>query len=100
MLEGLVLMKLGHLKGSRVLPLGVAIVLVKLNSMIVILWNFIPILVAQCHAIRLELVLIDHPTEFFVSSCNVFKPLPAIKIKQVVLAGIDCTGDQVISSND
>jgi len=43
-LESLVLMKLGHLKGSGVLPLGFSIVLVKLNSTIVILGDFIAIL--------------------------------------------------------
>jgi len=45
-LESLVLMELGHLKGSGVLPLGVSIALVKLGGMVVILWDFIAVLVA------------------------------------------------------
>ncbi len=40
-LEGLVLVELGHLKGSRVLPLGVTIMLVKFNGMVVVAWNLV-----------------------------------------------------------
>ncbi len=47
-LEGLVLMKLGHLNGSRVLPLDIAIVIIKFNSMVVSPWDFIAILVVWC----------------------------------------------------
>ncbi len=79
--EGLVFMKLGHLKGSRVLPLSVAIVLVKFDSMVVILWTSCTILIAQCLAAGPELGLVNHPEKFLVSSGNAFKPLPSIKIK-------------------
>ncbi len=50
--------------------------------------------------LRLEFGLVDHSREFLVSPCNALKMLPAIKIKQVVLPGIDCTGDRIICSND
>jgi len=74
-------MELSHLKGSRVLPLGVAIVLVKLNSMVVILWDFIAILVAWCHAVGPELSLVNHAEELLIMSCNAFEPFPTIKSK-------------------
>jgi len=66
-LEGLVFMKLGHLKGSGILPLGVAIVLIKFNSMVVTTWDFIPKLVAWCHAIGPELGLVSHVEEPLVT---------------------------------
>jgi len=46
-LEGLVLKKLSHLKGSGVLPLGVSIAHVKLDGMVAVIpWDFIVVLVA------------------------------------------------------
>ena len=80
-LEGCVLMKLGHLKGSKVLPLGVSIALVKLVGMVVILWDFIAILVAWCHEVGPVLGLVNHAKQLLVLSCNAFKPLPTIKVK-------------------
>jgi len=80
-LEGLALMQLGHLKGIGVLPLGVSIEHVKLNGMVVILWDFITILVAWCHAVGPELGLVNHVKELLVASCNAFEPFPSIKIK-------------------
>ena len=68
-LEGLVLMELGHLKGSRVLPLGVSIVLVKLDGMVVMPWDFIAILVAWCCVVRPELGLVDHPEKCSSLQC-------------------------------
>jgi len=50
-LEGPVLVELGHLKGSRVLPLSVPIALVKLDGMVIFAWDFVAILVAWHHAI-------------------------------------------------
>jgi len=74
-------MKLGHLKGSEVLPLGVSIALVKLDGMVVILGDFIAILVVQCHVVRPELGLVNHVEELLVSSCNALELFPAIMIK-------------------
>ena len=99
-LEGLVLVELGHHKGSRVLPLGIPIVLVKLNSMVIVSWDFIAILVAWCRAVQLELGLVDHAEELLVLLGNPLKPFPTIKIEEVILFGINCAGDRVISSND
>jgi len=39
-------MKLGHLKGGGVLPLGVSIALIEFNGMAVIPWDFISVHVA------------------------------------------------------
>ncbi len=50
-LEGLVLMELGHLKGSRVLPLGIPIAFVKLNGVVIVMWDFITIFVSWRHAV-------------------------------------------------
>ena len=51
-LEGLVLMKLGHhLKGSRVLQIGIPIALVKLDSMVIVAWNLVTVLVLWCHTV-------------------------------------------------
>jgi len=80
-LKVLKVMKLGHLKGSRVLPLGFSIALVRLNSMVVILWDLIALLVTWCHVVRPELGVIDHIEKFLFFSCNAFKPLLSIKIK-------------------
>jgi len=99
-LEGLVLMELGHLKGSRVLPLGIAIVLVKHDSMAIIQWDFVTFCLAQCHVVRLEPDLIDHAEEFIILPCNAFEVLPTIQVKQVVLPGTDCTGDRIVCDND
>ena len=98
-LECLVLMELGHLQGSRILPLGVSIALVKLKSMVIISWDLITILVSW-GAVGMEFGLIGHAEELLLPSCNTLKVLPAIKIKQVVLFSIDGTSDRVISSND
>ena len=74
-------MKLGHLKGSRVLPLGVPIALVKLNSMVVVSWDFVAILVAWCRVVRLELGLVDHVEELLVLLGNPLKVFPSVEIK-------------------
>ncbi len=79
--EGLVLIELGHLKGSGVLPLGIAIALVKFNSMVVISWDFIIILVSWCCVIGLEFGLVDHAKKLLVLPGNAFKVLPTIKIE-------------------
>ncbi len=80
-LKGLAFMELGHLKGSRVLPLGIAIALVKLDNMVVISWDFKTILVLWCHVIESEFSLIGHTKDFLVMPCNALKALPAVKIK-------------------
>ena len=98
--EGLVFMELGHFKGSGILPLGVAIALVKLKGMSVVTWDLISILVAWCCSVRTEFGLVGHAEELLLPSCNAFEPLPAIKIKQVILLGINGTSDRVISCND
>jgi len=79
-LEGLVPMELGHLKGSRVLPLGITIVLVDLNGMIIVLWDLITILVAWCHVIGPELGLVIHVEELLVMLGYALEPFPTIKI--------------------
>jgi len=92
-------MKLGHLKGSGVLPLGVSIALIKLNGMVVIPRDFITVLVARCRAIRPELGLVNHAKGLLVALGNARKPFPAIKIEEAIFFGIDCTDDRVVSSN-
>ncbi len=97
-LEGLVLMELGHLKGSRVLPLGVAFV--ELDGMVIVSWDFIAIFVAWHHAVQPELGLADHVEELLVTLGYSLKPFPAIKIKKAIFLGINSTGDGVVSGND
>ena len=80
-LEGFVLMELGHLKGSRVLPLGIPIVLVKLDGMVIVMWDFVAILVAWHCAVRPELGLISHAKEFLVTSGYPLKAFLSIKIE-------------------
>jgi len=72
--EGLILMELGHLKGSRVLPLGIPITLVKLDGMVIVAWDFVTILVAWCHLVGPQLDLDNHPEKLLVPSCNDFQP--------------------------
>ncbi len=93
-------MKLGHLKGSRVLPLGVSIVLVNLNGMVVILQDFISILVAWYHVVRPELGLVNHAKELFVTLGNALEPFPTSRSSRPFSFSIDCTGDRVVSGND
>ena len=93
-------MELGHLKGSRVLPLGIPIALVKLDSMVIVSWDFIAILVAWGHAIGPELGLVNHVEELLVTLGYSLKPFPSIKIKKAIFLGINCTGDRVVSGND
>jgi len=93
-------MKLGHLKGGGVLPLGVSIALIKLDGMVVIPWDFIAILVAWCRAIRPELGLVNHAKELLVTLGNALEPLPTIKIKEAIFFGINCAGDRVVSGNN
>jgi len=66
-LEGFLLMKLSHLKGCWVFLLGVTIVLVKLNSMVIIPLDFIPMLVMGWHAIRPELGWLSILRSYFIS---------------------------------
>ncbi len=74
-------MELGHLEGSGVLPLGIPIVLVKLDGMVIIPWDFIAILVAWCHAIGPELGLDNHVKELLVTLGYALEPFPTIKIQ-------------------
>jgi len=80
-LEGLVLMELGHLKGSRILLLGIPIVLVKLNGMVIVSWDFIAILVAWHCVVQPELGLVGHAKELLVVSGYPLKVFPSIEIK-------------------
>ena len=93
-------MKLGHLKGSRVLPLGVPIALVKLDSMVVVPWDLITILVVWCCAVRPELGLVNHAEELLVSLGYALEPFPTVKIQKAIFLGIYCTGDRIVSGND
>ena len=93
-------MKLGHLKGGGILPLGVPIAFIELNSMVIIPRDFITILVLWCHAIGPELGLVNHVEELLVMLGNALKPFPAIKIKEAIFFGINCADDRVISGND
>ena len=99
-LESAVFIELGHLQGSGVLPFGVAIALIKLQSMIIIPWDLISILVSWCCAIGAKLSLVGHAEKLLLSFCNAFKLLPTIKVKQVIFFGINGTSNRVISSND
>jgi len=68
-------MKLGHLKGSGILPfLDVSIVLIKLNGMVVILWDCIAIHVAWHHTVGPELGLVNHPEKSLLATFNFFHP--------------------------
>ncbi len=79
-LEGVVLMKLGHLKGSGVLSLGVPIALIKLDGMVVVSWDLIAILVAWHHAVGLALGLVSHAKELLVTFGYALELFPTIKI--------------------
>jgi len=79
-LEGLVLVKLGDLEGSRVLPLGVPIALVKLDCMVVIPWDLITILIARRHAVRSELGLVNHAEELLITLGYALELFPTIKV--------------------
>jgi len=93
-------MELGHLKGSGILPLGVPIALIKLDGMVVILWDFITILVVWRCAVRPELGLVNHAKELLVAFGNALEPFPTIKIKKAIFLGINCAGDRVVSGNE
>ncbi len=79
-LEGLVFMELGHLKGSGVLPLGVPIVLVKLDGMVVVMWDLIAILEAWLHAIGPEIGLVNHAKELLVTLGYALEPFTTINV--------------------
>ncbi len=74
-------MELRHLKGSRVLPLGIAIAFVKLNGMVIVSGDFITILVTWCHAVRPKHGLVGHVDRLLVTSGDPLKALPSIKIE-------------------
>ncbi len=73
-------MELGHLKGSGVLPLSVPIVLVKLDSMVVVMWDLIAILVVWCHVIGPELGLVNQAKKLLVMLGYALELFPTVKI--------------------
>jgi len=73
-------MELGHFKGSGVLPLGVPIAFIKLNSMVIVPRDFVTILVSWGRAIGPELGLVNHAEELLISLGYALKPFPTVKI--------------------
>ncbi len=67
--EGLIFMELVHFKHGRILQL-VAIPLVKFHSMVIIPWDFIPIVVTWDCLVGSQLSLVDHSEKLFVPSGN------------------------------
>ncbi len=80
--------------------LGIPIALVKLNGMVIVLWDFIVRLVTCCHAVQPELGLVSHVKELLVTFGYSIKAFPSVKIEEAIFLGIDCAGDRVISGND
>ena len=62
------------------MPLGVSIALVKLNSMVVIPWDLIAVLVAWGRVVRPELGLVNHVKELLVMLGYALESFPTIKI--------------------
>jgi hypothetical protein len=98
--KGFIFIKLIHLEGDGILPVGSAILLVKFNGMIKVLGHFITIFVMGGSAEGLKLGLINLPEEMFLMLSKAFELFPTRFIKEIMVTGIDATGDRIILGND
>jgi hypothetical protein len=99
-LESVIFMKLGHLKGSDILSLGITGLNIESRSLVVTFGNKVSILVLSGSTKGTELGLVNQADQFLLSFGNPFEAFPPIKIKEFVISCIDSTGDGIISRND
>ena len=99
-LEGPIFVELFHLKAGGVLPLCVAIPEVQCHCMEIISCHFVPILVSGCCLVGSEFGLVNHAEELLVPLGKASEPLPSIRVKKIIVPGIDGTCDRIIGSND
>ncbi len=99
-IEGIIVIDLNEFKINGISPFAVAIALIKAHSMPVVTGNFETILVSWGHVERLKLGLVDHTGKLFLSPGDAFELFPTGQVEDVVLSGIDGTGDRIIGSNN
>jgi hypothetical protein len=79
-LESVAFMKLGHLKGSGILPLGITGLSIKSCCILV------SILVLSCSTEGMKLGLVSQMDQFLMSFGNSLEAFPPIKIKEFVIS--------------
>jgi hypothetical protein len=85
-LESVVFMKVGHLKGSGILPLGIVSLNIKFCCMLMTFRNLVSILVLSGSMEGTELGLVSQTDQFLLSFGNPLEAFPPIKIKEFVFS--------------
>jgi hypothetical protein len=78
--EFFIFIDLLELRCNSILPLGIAILLIKSHGLFISAWDFIPILELRCVIEGIEVFLVHHTSELLLKPGNTLELLPAWQI--------------------
>ena len=87
-----------HLKHSSVMPSSVAILFIKVKTILIIMWDLHAILEFGKPTKLFELALIDEAFEHLLTFCNTSELLPSRSLEKIIVHDILSTCDRIIST--